>query len=198
MEYINSIMKDLFTMIYQYAGISIIVTLLFLRVWKRAESTSWKEEGKNLIIQLKERVWKKRLISVLYIVFVLQRTLFNRSPWGNPLENILGPWGLVIDGIPNYEMFENIILFLPIYWIVKISGVEEYIKHWKKVELWGVLLIPIECTIGIELIQLMTRAGTFQLSDIVYNTVGGIIGGIVYRIFYSLKQKKEDKNSSYE
>ena len=192
-QYMSRVLQDLLTMIYQYAGISIIVTLLFLIVWKKAEQTSWKEECKNLIIQLKERVWRKRLISVLYIVFVLQRTLFNRSPWGNPLENILGSWGLMVYGIPNYEMFENILLFMPIYWIIKIARVEKYVKHWGKIAFFGVVMIPMECSIGIELIQLMTKAGTFQLSDIVYNTAGGILGGIAYWICYGLKHKKDRK-----
>ena len=32
----------------------------------------------------------------------------------------------------------------------------------------------------IEMLQLLLRLGTFQLSDIFYNTVGGMIGGLMY------------------
>ena len=32
----------------------------------------------------------------------------------------------------------------------------------------------------IEMLQLFLRLGTFQLSDLFYNTVGGMIGGLMY------------------
>ena len=32
----------------------------------------------------------------------------------------------------------------------------------------------------IEMLQLLLRLGTFQLSDIFYNTLGGMIGGLMY------------------
>ena len=30
------------------------------------------------------------------------------------------------------------------------------------------------------MLQLLLRLGTFQLSDIFYNTVGGLLGGLMY------------------
>ena len=33
---------------------------------------------------------------------------------------------------------------------------------------------------SIEILQLLLRLGTFQLSDIFYNTVGGVLGGLMY------------------
>ena len=35
-------------------------------------------------------------------------------------------------------------------------------------------------SISIEMLQLLLRLGTFQLSDIFYNTVGGVLGGLMY------------------
>ena len=35
-------------------------------------------------------------------------------------------------------------------------------------------------SISIEMLQLLMRLGTFQLSDIFYNTVGGMLGGLMY------------------
>ena len=35
-------------------------------------------------------------------------------------------------------------------------------------------------SISIEVLQLFLRLGTFQLSDLFYNTVGGMIGGLMY------------------
>lgn len=39
-----------------------------------------------------------------------------------------------------------------------------------------------------EMLQLLLRLGTFQLSDIFYNTVGGMLGGLVY--YVTMKARK--------
>lgn len=43
-----------------------------------------------------------------------------------------------------------------------------------------VLIIAFIFSISIEALQLFLRLGTFQLSDLFYNTVGGMIGGLMY------------------
>ena len=50
---------------------------------------------------------------------------------------------------------------------------------WKKI-LWQSGKITFIFSIGIEILQLLLHLGTFQLSDIFYNTVGGMIGGLIY------------------
>lgn len=35
-------------------------------------------------------------------------------------------------------------------------------------------------SVTIEMLQLLLRLGTFQVSDIVYNTFGGMLGGLMY------------------
>lgn len=48
-------------------------------------------------------------------------------------------------------------------------------------------------SIGIEFLQLLLRLGTFQLSDIVYNTLGGCMGGLIYWLVMKLKEHSFDK-----
>ena len=50
---------------------------------------------------------------------------------------------------------------------------------WKKI-LWQSGKIAFIFSVSIEMLQLLLRLGTFQLSDIFYNTVGGIIVGLMY------------------
>ena len=38
------------------------------------------------------------------------------------------------------------------------------------------------------MLQLLLRLGTFQLSDIFYNTVGGVLGGLAY--YVAMKARK--------
>lgn len=181
-------------MIYQYAGISIILSILILIVWQKAEESSWKNVWKKFMKQFKEREWKKRFIAVLYIVFVLQRTVFNRSPWGDPLSNVIGNWWLIQNSTPNYEMVENILLFIPLYPLLKMSKINKNSNFCHKYRAIEIILIPLLCSFLIELFQLLFRVGTFQLSDICYNTLGGIFGAFIYYCVYLIKNIKKGKN----
>ena len=46
-------------------------------------------------------------------------------------------------------------------------------------------------SLSVELLQLFLRVGTFQLSDICYNTLGGIIGGVIYGAVWKIKSRKK-------
>ena len=46
--------------------------------------------------------------------------------------------------------------------------------------LWYSGKIAFIFSVSIEMLQLLLRLGTFQLSDIFYNTVGGMLGGLMY------------------
>ena len=41
----------------------------------------------------------------------------------------------------------------------------------------------------IEMLQLLLRLGTFQLSDIFYNTLGGMIGGLMYCVVMKVRKR---------
>jgi glycopeptide antibiotics resistance protein len=45
-------------------------------------------------------------------------------------------------------------------------------------------------SISIEMLQLFLRLGTWQVSDLFFNTLGGTIGGLVYWAGYKIKEKK--------
>lgn len=54
--------------------------------------------------------------------------------------------------------------------------------------LWYSGKIAFIFSVSIEMLQLLLRLGTFQLSDIFYNTVGGVVGGLVY--YATMKARK--------
>ena len=57
---------------------------------------------------------------------------------------------------------------------------EEKIGNGLKKILWQSGKIAFGFSLMIEMLQLLLRLGTFQLSDIFYNTVGGVLGGWMY------------------
>lgn len=62
------------------------------------------------------------------------------------------------------------------------SGVDIQREDWKQSEEDPVAKREdsIHFSISIEMLQLFLRLGTFQLSDLFYNTVGGALGGLMY------------------
>lgn len=63
------------------------------------------------------------------------------------------------------------------------SSIYEGEWYWPLVNIAVSLIAMVGCMsidVSIEMLQLLLRLGTFQLSDIFYNTVGGVIGGLMY------------------
>lgn len=68
---------------------------------------------------------------------------------------------------------------MPFLAVVMWTLGEKIGNGWKKI-LWQSGKIAFIFSISIEMLQLLLCLGTFQLSDIFYNTLGGIIGGLMY------------------
>lgn len=77
------------------------------------------------------------------------------------------------------ECIENLIMMVPFSAVVMWTFGEKIGSGWKKI-LWQSGKIAFIFSVSIEMLQLLLRLGTFQLSDIFYNTVGGMIGGLMY------------------
>ena len=77
------------------------------------------------------------------------------------------------------ECIENVIMMMPFSAVVMWTFEEKMEKGWKKI-LCNSGKIAFAFSVSIEMLQLLLRLGTFQLSDIFYNTVGGVIGGSIY------------------
>mgnify|MGYP000944769134 CR=1 FL=1 len=128
---------------------------------------------------------KKMFLFLLAFVssLILFRTLLNRNLWQNPLSNVMGGWGIweTVNGERQLttECIENVIMMMPFSAVVMWTFEEKIGNGWKKI-LWQSGKIAFIFSVSIETLQLLLRLGTFQLSDIFYNTVGGVLGGVCY------------------
>ena len=77
------------------------------------------------------------------------------------------------------ECIENVIMMVPFSAVVMWTFGEKIGNGWKKI-LWQSGKIAFIFSVSIEMLQLLLRLGTFQRSDIFYNTVGGVLGGLMY------------------
>ena len=101
----------------------------------------------------------------------------------NPLSDVMGGWGIweIVNGERRLttECIENAIMMLPFSAVVLWTFQEKIGSGWKKI-LWQSGKIAFIFSTSIEMLQLLLRLGIFRLSDIFYNTVGGMLGGLMY------------------
>lgn len=70
----------------------------------------------------------------------------------------------------------------------ELLGEFENIRFGKIV--WEATKVVAVFSFLIEFTQLLFHLGTFQISDLTYNTLGRVSGGIIYYLGYSRKRKK--------
>ena len=110
----------------------------------------------------------KLMFFLFWLAFILMSTIFSR--WTKtPYRNILGGFGLRTNKGWNTEAIENIVLFVPYTFL--------YIGAFRPEKPWiSALKISFISTVTIELFQLLFWLGSFQLSDILHNVEGGMLG----------------------
>lgn len=177
MLYIERIVMDCIIALYQNIGTSILLSLIILFLYQSFKLK--KISIKKFICDFKSRSLRKRLYLLLSIVFIVQYTILRRTGNHNPLQNIIGPFILsdLLGGYFTVETIENVILFIPFGVCLKNFNVLCSFKR--------VLFNAFILSLCIEILQLVFKLGTFQFSDLYYNTVGGMIG---YLIFIILKK----------
>ena len=107
---------------------------------------------------------------------------------------LFGGWGLYEDGQFTTESIENFMLFVPfsilLLWAFRkeLLDESENIRFGKTV--WKATKVVAVFSFMIEFTQLLFHLGTFQISDLTYNTLGGAVGGVIYYLGYSRRRKK--------
>ena len=85
---------------------------------------------------------------------------------------------------------ENIVFFVP-YTFLLLCSFPEFIQNERPFKkLWKVLMFAFLTSVVIESMQFITKVGTLQISDLVYNTLGGFIGYLLYIVKCAIKKDK--------
>ena len=180
----SKILTNILTALYEPFGFAILLSFLAMffylyayepteagKGWKSAIVTWYKKFKASVFFR---KMWLLAFVSSL----ILFRTLLNRNLWMNPLSNVMGGWGIweTVNGERKLttECIENVIMMVP------FSGTVMWTFDVKRKILWQSGKIAFIFSVSIEMLQLLLRLGTFQLSDIFYNTAGGVTGGVCY------------------
>ena len=188
-EILSKILINILTAFYESFGFSILLSFLAMffylyacvpvdagKGWKGAIVTWYKEFKRSVF-------FRKLFLLALVTSLILFRTLLNRNLWMNPLSKVMGGWGIweTVNGEQKLttECIENVIMMVPFSAVVVWTFQKRAGNGWKNI-VWQSGRVAFIFSIVIEVLQLLLRLGTFQLSDIFYNTVGGVVGGVCY------------------
>ena len=177
----SKILTNVLTALYEPFGFSILLSFLamffYLYAYEPTEAgKGWKSAIVTWYQRFKESVFFRKLFFLAFVTsLILFRTLLNRQLWMNPLSDVMGGWGIW----ETTECIENVIMMVPFSSVVMWTFGEKIGNGWKEM-LWYSGKMAFGFSLMIEMLQLLLRLGTFQLSDIFYNTVGGVLGGLMY------------------
>ena len=195
-DLLGKILTNILTALYEPFGFSLLLSFLamflYLYAYEPQEAgKGWKSAIVTWYQKFKESVFFRKLFLLAFVTsLILFRTLLNRNLWMNPLSNIMGGWSIweTVNGERQLTTacIENAIMMVPFSTMVLWTfNVRDKI-------LWQSGKIAFLFSVLIELLQVLLRLGTFQLSDIVYNTVGGIIGGVLYYIAIKIRKTTDN------
>lgn len=165
-------------------GISIFLTIYFL-IYKKIMKGTKKLKASKILL------WG---IFLIYTVIVLGATFIHRTPvmYENINLHIFSSYIKVWNRFSLLELRNiifNILMFLPLGFVLPLL--------FKKCEKFYITYFLGLCmTISIEVLQLISKRGIFEIDDIINNTLGCMIGYGIIMIFllFSKRNKKSLEN----
>lgn len=120
-------------------------------------------------------------VFVIYLSVMLIITFLSRESGSNTGADfkLFSTWG--INKRNNAYVVENVLLFLPF----------GFLSGWAFESMRNILcctFLGAAVSVGIECLQLVTRRGFFQIDDILTNTLGALIGGLIFWILTRRKR----------
>lgn len=200
-DIIRKIIASVLTALYQPFWFSLLCAVLFMFLHLYAAEHGWRAIFRIWFNTFKTSSFFRKLFFLsFYTMMILFRTLLNRNMWANPVSNVLGSWTLYNEkGELTTEAIENVMLMLPFITLLLWTFREKLIKRISlSSTVWTGIKFSFLFSISIEFLQLFLRLGTFQLSDIVYNTLGGLLGGLTYYIGYRVKGRGKHWNTRWK
>lgn len=127
-------------------------------------------------------------VLLMYMFIMLCITFLSReSGSSNGIDmQLFSTWG--INTRNKALVIENVLLFIPYGFLFPLA-----VKSYRN--FFSILLLGIVTSLSIECMQLITSRGFFQIDDILTNTLGAVVGYIIFKMFYCIimKCKREGK-----
>ena len=198
LETSSSILKNVLTALYQPFWFAVLLSVLAMFLYLFATDKESAGQGLKRAFMTwlhyfkSSKQFRRLFFLIFYTTMILFRTLINRNMWANPVSNVMGNWWIyTLDSATGEtklttECIENLILFVPFSALLMW-----YMDNKKDIKniLWTSTKVVFLFSVSIEFLQLFLRLGTFQLSDLFYNTLGGFLGGFIYWVFHKMNKR---------
>lgn len=80
------------------------------------------------------------------------------------------------------NLFGNILIFVPYGFFVAMAS--------RRRGFWKTFIYSFGLCFGVEIFQLVTRVGSFDVDDILLNTLGGVLGYIIFSIGHFISARR--------
>ena len=131
-----------------------------------------------------KKVFICRVLLIIYILVLLWLTIISRPPHSDPLGQIFSGWIIYYKYHRWYlQTLYNFFMMIPFTFLLYSS----YSQIAQKFPLKRAIAVSLLFSLIIELSQAVFSVGTFQLSDMVDNSLSGMIGAWIYLRFQKRK-----------
>lgn len=173
-EVVQNIIEYL-DVIYEFSFAHSMVIMLILQCLYFGGMMLLKDGRKRL----NKRVVFCGVLLTFYVSQVIGITLLNRGAEPQTVYNsqVFEVYETALAGNSVFmtQLLGNIVMFVPL-------GILLPICVRRTDGFFRMLLIVFGCSLAIEETQLLTHTGIFELVDLINNTVGGMLGYVVYRV----------------
>lgn len=147
------------------------------------------------VVVYKTKWEPKKKVSVLcfgaYCYEVLVITLFSRKPSAEYAASFVP---IVLDMADNptlthqlLEIFFNVLFFVPLGFFLS------WFFKWEH-RYRNTILVGLAATLFIEITQYITKLGTMELDDIISNTLGALVGALLFKLVKRVVEKHHYKS----
>lgn len=208
-EAFKTLLNSIFQAIYYPFWFSLLFAFVFMFFYMFASGNDAAGKGKKAALkawaaQFKtEAFFRKLFFFTFFTMVILFSALLSRTISINPTSNIWGNWGIwseSSDGTKTItaECFKNVIFMIPFIILLFWTFGERVLKNRSaKVIIWQSVKISFLFSLTIEILQLFLKLGTFQISDLFYNTLGGLIGGLIYLLACNCSEKEKHSEEKH-
>lgn len=189
-DIIKIFLTDVLNAFYQPFWFALTLAVLFTMVY--GSYPSLKEAVKKWWKRFRtDASFRRMFLFAFCLALILFRTLYGRGVQKNPLEDVVGSFDLNIEnGESAMESIENILLFIPFSFAFQLAF-KNRLRNERAGFLrtaWLSAKASFLTSFAIEMLQLIFRVGTWQLSDLFFNTLGGLTGGFMFWCVYRLRR----------
>lgn len=185
-NFISNVFKDVHISFTSHFSASFSICFFIFIIWLAVYSYIRKKNNISTKPDYKKIIFSFALLGCYFMIFF--ETIYSRPPHSRDSLSLVFYFENIFKDLDagKYSV-ENILLFIPegFLW----AGIFQKSKKFLKVT-----LISFLSSLAIEITQLLTGRGYFQLSDLTTNTIGGIAGYICYVIVFFIIENITNNN----